>query len=113
MRYMTQPIKAGDIVGSVFSRLTVTSIYRINGRARCLCKCICGNPHDASVGALRQGEVRSCGCLKRDVTVLRNTTHGLSKTKEYKIYHAMKKRCLKPKCKDFPDYGGRGIKICR
>lgn len=30
----------------------------------------------------------------------------------YEIWRGVKKRCLNPKCKDYPDYGGRGIRLC-
>lgn len=29
------------------------------------------------------------------------------------VYTGIKQRCLNPKCKDYPKYGGRGIKICQ
>ena len=47
--------------------------------------------------------------------------HGLSKrtakggridSPEWRIYNAMKTRCLNPNFSRYPDYGGRGIKIC-
>jgi hypothetical protein len=37
--------------------------------------------------------------------------HGLSKHPLYAIWTVMKQRCLSPKCKMFPRYGGRGITI--
>lgn len=33
--------------------------------------------------------------------------------REYSSYRAMKNRCLNKKHKQYKDYGGRGIKICR
>jgi|SRR5688572_23678098 len=42
--------------------------------------------------------------------------HGegkVNRTTEYNSWRAMRKRCLNPKDKDYPQYGGRGIKICR
>jgi hypothetical protein len=33
-------------------------------------------------------------------------------TPEYNAWKAMRKRCLNPKCKNWKDYGGRGIGIC-
>lgn len=30
----------------------------------------------------------------------------------YEIWRGVKKRCLNPKCKDYPAYGGRGIRLC-
>lgn len=41
-----------------------------------------------------------------------NSTHGMSKTKFYAAWQAMKKRCSNPAHKDFHSYGGRGIKVC-
>lgn len=31
---------------------------------------------------------------------------------EYRTWRAIKTRCLNPKCRSFPNYGGRGIRIC-
>ena len=33
-------------------------------------------------------------------------------TRLYDIWRGMKRRCENPKCKDYPDYGGRGVKVC-
>lgn len=30
----------------------------------------------------------------------------------YDVYYAMRRRCLNTKCKDYKNYGGRGITIC-
>ena len=30
----------------------------------------------------------------------------------YGVYHGMKQRCLNPKSRVYPNYGGRGITIC-
>jgi hypothetical protein len=46
-----------------------------------------------------------------DVT-LKNTTHGLSKTRLYSIWGGMKTRCDNSKAILYDCYGGRGIKIC-
>lgn len=37
---------------------------------------------------------------------------GLSRTPEYKAWKDMRLRCSNPKHKDYPNYGGRGIKVC-
>lgn len=40
------------------------------------------------------------------------STHGLSrKVREYKVWTAMKQRCLNPNEKTYPQYGGRGITV--
>jgi hypothetical protein len=42
----------------------------------------------------------------------RNTTHGLSGHDLYGIWRGMIERCENPKRKDYPRYGGRGIRVC-
>ena len=38
--------------------------------------------------------------------------HGMTDIPEYKIWSAMKNRCLNPDNQAFEDYGGRGITVC-
>jgi hypothetical protein len=40
-------------------------------------------------------------------------THGMSKTKIYRIWIGMKSRCSNPKFKFYRYYGGKGIKVCK
>lgn len=40
------------------------------------------------------------------------TTHGLSETREYRIWGRMKARCSNPNLTDYALYGGRGISVC-
>lgn len=37
--------------------------------------------------------------------------HGLSRTREHNIWCGMRQRCYDFNCKDFPRYGGKGIKV--
>lgn len=39
-------------------------------------------------------------------------THGKRYTPEYVVWTGMKVRCRDPKSEAFPNYGGRGIKVC-
>jgi hypothetical protein len=44
-----------------------------------------------------------------------NKTHGesgLNITVEYRCWQHIKTRCTNPRCKEYKNYGGRGIKIC-
>lgn len=102
-------------VGDVFGRLTVVGELPKQKRLRLWnCKCECGAEAAVQQGNLRMGITRSCGCLRREL--LRATQHGESrpgaKTPEYNIWNGMRQRCENTKCKDYPDYGGRGISVC-
>lgn len=35
------------------------------------------------------------------------------KTRAYGSWAHMKERCQNPRCKDYPNYGGRGITVCK
>lgn len=38
--------------------------------------------------------------------------HGMTGTVEHRCWKKIRERCFNARCKDFPDYGGRGITIC-
>lgn len=42
----------------------------------------------------------------------RPPTHGMTRTRPYKIWRNMKDRCLKKEDKDYERYGARGITVC-
>ncbi len=106
--------KSQEMSGQRFGRLLVDAYEgkTAGGRARWRCSCDCGCSIIVSRGALLQGHSRSCGCLRREVTRKRRTTHGLSHTREYHIWKGIRKRCLNPKTLTWKYYGGRGIHIC-
>jgi hypothetical protein len=61
---------------------------------------------------LVSGRQKSCGCLKRETTIARSTTHGLSKHELYYTWKNMWQRCTNPNNPKYPRWGGRGIKVC-
>lgn len=71
---------AVDLVGKKFGKLTVERFYGIRLSksgykiARWECNCSCGGKNIADTGALRDGNVRSCGCLIKEVTRAREYT---------------------------------------
>lgn len=81
---------------------------RGSGAVLWLCKCSCGCTRLVTTSALKHGRVISCGCLgnKRDYK------HGYTGSRLYTCWNDMLARCNNPKHKDYPNYGGRGIKVC-
>lgn len=84
------------------------------------CICDCGKTIVTNKSQLISGMTRSCGCLQRDtVREIRqeSAVHGHArahgKTVEYQAWHAMINRCTNKNLRCYPDYGGRGIKVCR
>lgn len=99
-----------NLTGQKFDRLTAISYAgRHNRDSYWNCLCSCGKESVVTTSHLRKRTIKSCGCLRRDIL----TTHGHSKsTPEYRIWSAMKTRCTNPRQEGFPNYGGRGIKVC-
>lgn len=62
-------MRGDNLVGQKFGRLTV--LYDSGKRDKCQrkiwhCKCDCGNEYDAVGSFLKNGQIKSCGCLKNE-----------------------------------------------
>lgn len=101
-----------DYTNMRFGRWTVLSPSRKSNKKSWICVCDCGNKRNVHEDTLISGRSLSCGCLQREETKNRLTTHNLSKTRLYRIYYGIKQRCFNVKDKRYKDYGGRGITIC-
>ncbi len=103
------------MIGNRFGRLTVIAEGGIttNRKYKWICQCDCGNITPPIDGyKLRNGETKSCGCYKKELTVKRNRRHGLCYTRIHSIWVNMKDRCYNPNNQHFYRYGGRGITVC-
>lgn len=109
-----------DIAGQRFGRLLIMKRVMVRGAKNVMwmCRCDCGGSVVAAASNIKSGITQSCGCLAREsaANLLRgNTTqrtHHKSQTLEYNSWGSMKQRCCNPRCPKYPNYGGRGIKIC-
>lgn len=79
---------------------------------RALFQCYCRKEFITAIGNVRNGRTNSCGCFHKKQAKIKNTTHGMAKHPLYKVWAAMKDRCLNINNKRYDDYGGRGIDIC-
>ena len=102
-----------NLEGQKFGKLTVLRFGHIlKRRSYWECRCECGGAVTVYQYALRSGKTKSCGCLRRDVLVKRNTTHGKSKHPGYTSWSAMLTRCTNQNQPHWKHYGGRGISVC-
>ena len=104
-----------DLTGQRFGRLTVIGVDDRGARKTYfICNCDCGKMKSVRSDSLICGAIRSCGCLKheQDESNLDRSTHNLSKTKLYRTWQGMKKRCYDPHDARYDRYGGRGITVC-
>lgn len=86
------------------------------------CSCECGNIVYIKSANLMNGNTNSCGCIKKIAAQKRAKqyiTHGSTATNAsdisrrlYSIWIDIKRRCNNKQYKDYPHYGGRGIKVC-
>ena len=105
-----------DMTGQTFERLTVIEQVSHPQHTHWLCRCKCGNEITVDGRSLRSGHTRSCGCVRVEASRQRMTTHGAtlnrSRSPEHVAWKHMRMRCLNPRTREYPRYGGRGITIC-
>lgn len=83
-----------DLTGLSFGRLVVIDEHkrkRANGSVCWNCKCRCGNKIIAGSGHLREGSVKSCGCLRRETVglsrrIFKPEAYNLSAKKRHSKY---------------------------
>jgi hypothetical protein len=104
-------MKLIDLTGKRFGRWTVVGYER---RVRWAsdhawaCVCDCGARQINLGGRLRNGDTKSCGNCGN----VANLQHGMSGSREYASWLAMRTRCFNPGHRAYESYGGRGISIC-
>lgn len=89
--------------GMRFGRLTVIRQIEFK-RPKWECRCDCGNIVEVLSSNLTSNHTISCGCA--------HITHGMSDSRQYRIYQGMKQRCTNERCAAYQNYGARGIYIC-
>lgn len=103
-----------DYTGRKFGKLLA---IRDTGKRRYLFVCDCGEKVIRPINSVRGGDNPMCKSCKSEVARqngYNNRTHGFSKTKPklYDVHRQMMQRCYNLANKDYPNYGGRGIKVC-
>ena len=93
-----------NLAGQRFGRwLVLKRAASRNHRTYWLCECDCGVKKIVYAASLKNGESKSCDCMK--------VKHGMSKTPEYVAWLGMRKRCYNVNDAGYVNYGGRGIEV--
>lgn len=112
-------IKRIDLTGQRFGKLVVTDFIEVALKSRLAkwrCSCDCGKQIITTGKLLRSGESTSCGCARNASVARANKarleTHGMSGSREYRIWTLMRNRCENHGATNYARYGGRGISVC-
>lgn len=104
-----------DLTGQKFNRLTIIELYSTNP-TKWLCICDCGKETIVESNNIKNGNTKSCGCLRNEKIKKLSTKHGHCKNKLsriYKVWRGMIARCTNPNINGYKNYGGRGITVCK
>lgn len=100
-------------VGQRFGKYTVIGFRYVEGVWCWECQCDCGNVKILKPHLLKTGHTKSCGCYRKSKKVCNNFKHGASDTKLFGVWTTMKNRCYNINQKNYANYGGRGITVCK
>jgi hypothetical protein len=109
-------VKKESLIGRRFGKLVVLEEApryispKGESRVSWVCQCECGNKAVYRSTTLKYSPIVGCGCGKMSGNGSRR--HGLTGTKIYRAWNAMKNRCNNSKGFRYVLYGGRGIKVC-
>lgn len=105
------------LTGQTFGMLTVVEdTMHSNGKRNiphAVVLCTCGNVTEVAAWSLTRGTTKSCGCLRKELTGKRSTSHGESRSRLYKVWVGIRYRCNNTNSPDYAYYGGRGITVCK
>jgi len=107
-------LKSIDMIGKSFGLLDVQELSEIkSGGKRCfVCVCKCGNEKIIRGDHLRNGRTTSCGCITGDLISNKKRSHGMSRTRPYRIWRNMINRCHYEKYHEKKYYADKGITVC-
>ncbi len=106
--------KIKDLTGLKFHRLLVKKYTGKDkfGKALWECVCECGTIKSICGESLGSGKIKSCGCLYFDSNTKHGATKGRSHSPTYSSWSNMINRCINILNPRYPEWGGRGIKVC-
>ena len=100
------------------------TVKRADGRgtrSRCIAECECGFISEYDKNNIERGNTTRCSKCANKSRREKHSRHGCSISMKqsnpevysnYTIWQGMKRRCYLKTARSYPDYGGRGIKVC-
>lgn len=76
------------------------------------CVCECWNLKKVTVSNFLRGHAKSCGCKKGELIANKKIKYSGNISEVYSAYMAMIRRCYNVADKYYPNYGGRGVRVC-
>ena len=105
-----------------FGRLVVVEFMGVSPKREALWRCHCDCGNEKVLPSYRLRYVKSCGCLMREYRKQPKEgfrrRHGQAKRREkpatylYTLWVNLIGRCENPRHHSYPEYGGRGIRVC-
>jgi hypothetical protein len=96
-------------VGDVYGSWTI-----LEEGHRCLCRCVCGGEHSVLKASIVNGASTRCKSCRSRENGLDNRQFHYPEGATIRLIHQVRaamQRCINPKNKKWPDYGGRGIRV--
>ena len=110
-----------NLTGMKFNRWKVLALSQKTNKSKhrywvCQCECEKAEIREVNEYHLIKGNIKSCGCLAKEILSQRTGHRREDKHPHYKriysIYDGMRKRCYNKNKDNYKHYGGRGITIC-
>ena len=104
-----------DYTGMMFGKTKAIRISHIDkgGNAYWVCICgECGKEYVAAMSNIKRSKNPICCKCKNKKLKESKTIHNGTYTRLFNIWMNMKARCYRESCKDYKNYGGRGITVC-
>jgi len=102
MARLNRPMLTGQKIGKW--SIGESFVHPMNQYRMYECVCECGTKKNVKQSHLLAGKTKSCGCSW--------TKHGLTNSKEYRVWDSMVRRCHNKNHKAYKNYGARGITVC-
>lgn len=114
-----------DITGQRFGRLVALNFSHKDKNRKTYWdfQCDCGNIKTLRTDQVKNGNIKSCGCLKKEQDNInlnrkgsepwKYDSKGLSQHPLYHKWGGMKRRCYDVHDSKYDKYGGRGIQMCK